>query len=168
MKDVSKNRRAAAVVLWRQRRSGLAQLSPSSHSSVVRDAGLASSGAASGNVRNRSHDLRKAGTAAESVSSAHPCSWANATGSSLKRGGPVSRPRLATKIARTTSAAARRSRPHPPRGARSAAAGRDEDPVRVGGLSVARKGPVIGLLDWLPRSAIDDTSVHRARHIDLV
>src|SRR5271167_433003 len=61
----------------------------------------------------------------------------------------------------------RRKRSLPKRGARSTAAGCDEDPVRIGGSGIARKGPVIGLLDRLPGSAVDDTSIHRARHIDL-
>src|SRR5208282_1939861 len=66
--------------------------------------------------------------------------------------------------------AARSAEKHSPpeRGARSTAAGCDEDPVRIGGSSIARKGPVIGLLDRLPWSAVDDTSIHRARHIDLM
>src|ERR1700758_2685804 len=67
-----------------------------------------------------------------------------------------------------TSVAARRKRLRPAPGSRSAAAGCDEDPVRIGGSSIARKGPVISLLDRLPRRAVDDTSIHRARHIDLM
>src|SRR5271166_10184 len=56
----------------------------------------------------------------------------------------------------------------PKRGARSTAAGGDEHPVRIGGASIARKSPVIGLLDRLSWSAVDDTTVHRTRHIDLM
>src|SRR6516225_8850875 len=56
----------------------------------------------------------------------------------------------------------------PKRGARSTAASCDEDPVRIGGSGIARKGPVVGLLDRLRRSPVDDTSIHRTRHIDLM
>src|SRR6516162_4475180 len=55
-----------------------------------------------------------------------------------------------------------------PKCARSTAAGCDEDPVRIARSSIARKGPVIGLLDRPPWSAVDATSIHRTCHIDLM
>src|SRR5437764_5656146 len=60
----------------------------------------------------------------------------------------------------------RAARPARRRG--SAAARRDEDPVWIGGSGIARKGPVIGLLGWMLRVAVNNAAVHRARHVDLL
>src|SRR5262249_23762890 len=116
--------------------------------------------------RNRAQDFRNAGMAAEMRSSAHPERRSKPEGARVKRGGPVSRPSAIASSAHTTSAPARHGHAVP--GTSSAAAGGDEGPVWIVGSGIACKGPVVGLLDRLVRVAVDDATVHRASHIDLL
>lgn len=166
IKPVSKNRRAAASSAG----GSASAVRQSDRQSLTRPKSaliaLGSIGAVSGASANRAQDLRKAGTAAESRSSAHPESRSKLTGTRLKRTGPPSWP---SAIASNPSSAAVTARlDHLDVGPNSAAARRDQDPIWVGGSGVACKGPVIGLLGRVFRVAVDDASVHRAGHIYLL
>ena len=128
----------------------------------------ASSGAASGPGQEPSTGFQKdRDRRRDVIICVHPDSRSKPTGSRLKRRGPVScveGNRQDTEERQPP----RHGRRRLARGRGSAAARRDENPVRIGGSSIARKGPVIGLLDRVLRVAVDDAAVHRARHIDLV
>jgi len=123
-------------------------------------------GAAAGRVTKRAHDARTAGTAADMRSSAHPESCLKVDGSSLKRRGPLSC--ASTKISNPSRATAKARPARSVRGKLRTVARCDEDPVRVGGSSIPRKRPIIGLLDRMLRIAVHDAPIHRARHVDLL
>ena len=170
MKDVSKNRRAAASSSGGSAAAAYTALAKPPLVRNPRRSASRSSGAASGNAQKRVAGFEK-GRDRRRKPDLLPILEAGRTPRQLAQSaaGPCrGRDSQLRSLERRAVAARRSRRPDAAAGRRSAAACGDEDPVRVGRSSVARKGPVIGLLDWLPRSAIDDTSVHRARHVDLV